>query len=650
MIYDNFPTTSQKKFVKEITVDIDNRLRKAFETQGELNINRILEGLLVDISSKISMNVKKQLSLPFFYYHELLSDHYLYSLMEFDNLQKKYRSLSGNGFFSCVFSLLFYKAIFVVEYSPSVFSYFIKGVNRIFWFELETYFEHLFFKPIHDYFFAALSSKDQPILLLEPRAREQIFSIVSRFFPLYRSKLDALKWISLINLREKESMETKSETPFQIYHPKNQKKSDEYMRPEEIFIKQLCELTKIVTSERALIETIQFFEIVKRFKRGIKVEPINNNTNLPNIKKKLSYNKNRLIDSIKIPIQKINKEFEETILQIESTNIIDTNQLKEENLNEKERENEKEGGNGKEKESKKEKEREKERLREKGGLLVKGKNINLNKSDLPNSQLFEKEKTERDSMWIIEEILESGNERLLNLRAFDHNMIEKNEKENKIEKEKEEINFNEKNLIKKKNAKKSKRGMNAFDYSTNEIASQSQPQEKIQEKTKEKSRSGLKSKPESWENYNLSVELQLSKISENTLRSILYSFSYPGAPYYPTRKIRQQARIMLNLLFPSGKNLRTILYSIFRLFHPVYTFKSVTHFLKNNITSFFNTWYNVSSWVIKKYFSIVKNSFSFCFTTIYNLNKNTIVFALNTSCKIWHLSTDWILQNKEKTD
>ncbi|KAJ3439454.1 k-stimulated pyrophosphate-energized sodium pump protein [Anaeramoeba flamelloides] len=630
MIYDNFPTTSQKKFVKEITVDIDNRLRKAFETQGELNINRILEGLLVDISSKISMNVKKQFSLPFFYYHELLSDHYLYSLMEFDNLQKKYRSLSGNGFFSCVFSLLFYKAIFVVEYSPSVFSYFIKGVNRIFWFELETYFDVLFFKPIHDYFVAALSSKDQPILLLEPRAREQIFSIVSRFFPIYRSKLDSLKWLSLINSREKESIETVSETPFQIYHPKSQKKSDEYMRPEEIFIKQLCELTKIVTSERALIETIQFFEVVKRFKRGIKAEPLHKKTNFLNIKKKHSDNKNRFKDSIKIPIQKINKEFEESILQMEPLNKIQTSQSKKENLS----------GNGKENEKEKEKEKKEK--------LVLDKNNNLIKSDLSNSQLFEKKKTEEDSMWIIEEILESGNERLLNLRAFDHNLIEKNDIENKIEKEKEkeEINFNEKNSTKKKNEKKSKRGRNIFDYSTNEIP----PQEKTQEKTKEKSRRGLKHKSKTWENYDLSVELQLSKISENALRSILYSFSYPGAPYYPTRKIRQHARIMLNLLFPSGKNLRTILYSIFRLFHPVYTFKSVTHFLKNNITSLFNPWYNVSSWIIKKYFSIVKNSFSFCFKTIYNINKNTIVFALDTSCKIWHLSTDWILKKKEKTD
>jgi len=71
------------------------------------------------------------------------------------------------------------------------------------------------------------------------------------------------------------------------------------------------------------------------------------------------------------------------------------------------------------------------------------------------------------------------------------------------------------------------------------------------------------------------------------LQSVLLDYTTPGTPYYPTRKIREQAKNTLNIVFPTGKITRLATNWMFRLLSPVELAKSWWFWIVNWITAFF---------------------------------------------------------------
>jgi len=58
------------------------------------------------------------------------------------------------------------------------------------------------------------------------------------------------------------------------------------------------------------------------------------------------------------------------------------------------------------------------------------------------------------------------------------------------------------------------------------------------------------------------------------LQTMLLDYTTPGAPYYPTRKIRKQAKKTLDTVFPSGKRSRLATNWVFRFLSPIELFRS----------------------------------------------------------------------------
>jgi len=58
------------------------------------------------------------------------------------------------------------------------------------------------------------------------------------------------------------------------------------------------------------------------------------------------------------------------------------------------------------------------------------------------------------------------------------------------------------------------------------------------------------------------------------LHTVLFDYTTPGSPLYPTRNIRVAAQKTLDNVFPSGKLGRKIVNWSFRVFHPVELVKS----------------------------------------------------------------------------
>jgi len=71
------------------------------------------------------------------------------------------------------------------------------------------------------------------------------------------------------------------------------------------------------------------------------------------------------------------------------------------------------------------------------------------------------------------------------------------------------------------------------------------------------------------------------------LQSVLLDYTTPGAPYYPTRKIRDQAKRTIDTVFPTGKITRLATNLMFRFLSPVDLAKSWWFWIVNWITAFF---------------------------------------------------------------
>jgi len=70
------------------------------------------------------------------------------------------------------------------------------------------------------------------------------------------------------------------------------------------------------------------------------------------------------------------------------------------------------------------------------------------------------------------------------------------------------------------------------------------------------------------------------------LQTMLLDYTTPGAPYYPTRKIRQQAKKTLNTVFPSGKMSRLATNWAFRFLSPIELIRSWWFWIVAWITAF----------------------------------------------------------------
>jgi len=71
------------------------------------------------------------------------------------------------------------------------------------------------------------------------------------------------------------------------------------------------------------------------------------------------------------------------------------------------------------------------------------------------------------------------------------------------------------------------------------------------------------------------------------LQTVLLDYSTPGSPYFPTRKIRQQAKKTIDIVFPGGRRTRLATNWVFRFFSPFELLKS--------------WWFWIVSWILGFY-------------------------------------------------
>jgi len=71
------------------------------------------------------------------------------------------------------------------------------------------------------------------------------------------------------------------------------------------------------------------------------------------------------------------------------------------------------------------------------------------------------------------------------------------------------------------------------------------------------------------------------------LQSVLLDYTTPGTPFYPTRKIRDQAKKAMDIAFPKGKITRLATNWMFRFFSPIELVKSWWFYMVNWVTFFF---------------------------------------------------------------
>jgi len=88
------------------------------------------------------------------------------------------------------------------------------------------------------------------------------------------------------------------------------------------------------------------------------------------------------------------------------------------------------------------------------------------------------------------------------------------------------------------------------------------------------------------ENCKLLKSEKLGKKTSIRFQRLLIDFMTPGLPLYPTRQVRDKAKIVLDDLFPTGKRMRRTINMIFRLFNPLSTVTSWAYHIKKTIYDF----------------------------------------------------------------
>lgn len=76
---------------------------------------------------------------------------------------------------------------------------------------------------------------------------------------------------------------------------------------------------------------------------------------------------------------------------------------------------------------------------------------------------------------------------------------------------------------------------------------------------------------------------RLERRTSIKLQDMLYAFSSPGGPIFPTRPVRQAARATMDVLYPAGRRTRATVRFIFRLLHPYYWPSSVGYWVKASV-------------------------------------------------------------------
>mmetsp|Transcript_19228 Transcript_19228/g.47201 ORF Transcript_19228/g.47201 Transcript_19228/m.47201 type:complete len:152 (-) Transcript_19228:68-523(-) len=65
------------------------------------------------------------------------------------------------------------------------------------------------------------------------------------------------------------------------------------------------------------------------------------------------------------------------------------------------------------------------------------------------------------------------------------------------------------------------------------------------------------------------------------LRTAVYRYTVPGAPLFPPRSVRAEARAVHDYLFPLGSIfVQRSVYYAFRLLHPIQSLQSIVHWLQ----------------------------------------------------------------------
>jgi len=90
------------------------------------------------------------------------------------------------------------------------------------------------------------------------------------------------------------------------------------------------------------------------------------------------------------------------------------------------------------------------------------------------------------------------------------------------------------------------------------------------------------------ENCKILKNQKLGKKTSIRFQRLLIDFMTPGLPFYPTRIVRDKAKICLDVLFPSGKRMRSAINLVFRLFNPISTVTSWAYHIKKNVYDFWS--------------------------------------------------------------
>jgi len=80
--------------------------------------------------------------------------------------------------------------------------------------------------------------------------------------------------------------------------------------------------------------------------------------------------------------------------------------------------------------------------------------------------------------------------------------------------------------------------------------------------------------------------LTLRDTTQVKLQTLLYDYTSPGGPLYPPRSVRHAATESLDALFPRGKVPRRYIHLFFRLLHPYYATRSISHWLYSYVKPF----------------------------------------------------------------
>lgn len=90
--------------------------------------------------------------------------------------------------------------------------------------------------------------------------------------------------------------------------------------------------------------------------------------------------------------------------------------------------------------------------------------------------------------------------------------------------------------------------------------------------------------------------IELRTTTSIRLQVALYSMASPGGPLFPTRAVRQTAKLTLDHLYPVGRRFRHIISLVFRILHPAYWPGSFFNFVKTSIESLYD--WSIRMWYI----------------------------------------------------